>query len=277
MFQHIALLLRPDTPEADSLAKRIIPQLKEKGYEVSVDSGSAKRLGYPKLSIPLKKLETDLLITLGGDGTILYAIHEMPHPETYILGVNFGYRGVLSEIDPHRFDLAWKLIEDGKYSVHACTQLATEVNGKRICDALNEALLTAQTPAKIIEVEVFVDCDMIMEGKLDGVMVATTTGSTAYALSAGGPMVHPDLDCFVVVPQFPINFDLRPVVTASKIPLSIRLTMPHRPGLVTVDGQKSIKIKPGSTLDFYPSEFKTQFIRIQRRIPRMRMKLMEKE
>ncbi|MHA1713294.1 MAG: NAD(+)/NADH kinase [Candidatus Ranarchaeia archaeon] len=270
-------MLRPNTPEADKLARHILPSLIKKGYDVTIDEGSAKRIGYPNLGRPLKTLDVDLLITLGGDGTILHAIHEIPNPDTYILGVNFGYRGVLSEIDPERFDQAWSLIEEGNYTVHTCTQLATEVNGERLIDALNETLITARAPAKIIEVEVFIDCDVIMQGKLDGVIVATTTGSTAYALSAGGPLVHPDLDCFVVVPLFPINFDLRPVVSSAKTPLSIHLTMPQRASLVTIDGQKSYPIKPGSTLEFYPSEVKARFIRIQRRVPRMRMKLMEHE
>lgn len=277
MFQHIALLLRPDNLEADDLARRIIPKLKEGGYDLSLDVESASRLGMKNLGVPLSEMEPDLLITLGGDGTILYAVHQLPKPDTNILGVNFGYRGVLSEIDPERFDQAWAMIEEGKYTVHSCTQLATEINGERIGDALNETLLTAQTPAKIIDLEVFIDCDMIMQGKLDGTIVATTTGSTAYALSAGGPLVHPNLDCFVVVPLFPINFDLRPVVTSAELPLSIHLTMPERPGLVTVDGQQSYEVKPRSTLEFYPSDVKVSFIRVQRRIPRMRMKLAEKE
>ena len=277
MFQHIALVLRPDNLDADNLARKIIPKLKEGGYEISIDANSASRLGVPNLGVPISEMEPDLLITLGGDGTILYAFHQLPKPDTYILGVNFGYRGVLSEIDPDRFDQAWSVIEEGKYTVHSCTQLATEINGERISDALNETLLTAQTPAKIIELEVFIDCDMVMQGKLDGVIVATTTGSTAYALSAGGPLVHPDLDCFLVVPLFPINFDLRPVVTSSEAPLSIHLTMSQRPALVTVDGQRSYKVEPRSTLEFYPSDIKARFIRIQRRIPRMRMKLAEKD
>jgi NAD+ kinase len=267
------MVIRPNTPSANLLVKQVVPKLVDQGYEVSIEETGAKEVGFPEKGIKLQEMQPDLIISFGGDGTILHVLRTIPDPETLIFGVNFGHRGVLSEVDPQNFDEAWFLIENEKYIIQSCPQVAAEINGERVSDALNESLLTASTPSKIIEVEVYLDKDLIMSGKLDGVIVASTTGSTAYSLSAGGPLVHPSLDCFVIVPLFPINFDLRPVVASTSTSLSIHMTMPHRNGLLTVDGQHSYKVDPGSVLDFYTSERSAQFVRIHRRVPRMRMKL----
>ena len=194
--------------KAISFACEIYDFLKENG-EVFAEVTIAKKKkvkGYSSLEINKK---SDIVVTIGGDGTILRALE---HVEKPIFAINSGGMGFLTEVESKYAISGLKKVVAGKYNVEERAKLKVTVDGKRLPDAANE--VTVQTPriAKIIYLKIFVDDELIDTFGADGVIVATSTGSTSYALSAGGPILDPSVDAMVIAPLAPFKLSARPWV-----------------------------------------------------------------
>lgn len=192
----------------------------------------------------------DLLIVVGGDGSLLNAAHALKEHETPVLGINRGSLGFLTDILPTQLDkikdiLAGKFILEKRFLLTSSIELDKKMIGKD--DALNEVAIIPDAVPHMIEFEIYIDDQFVCSQDSDGLIIATPTGSTAYALSGGGPILHPQLDAIVLVPMFPHSLNNRPIVVEGDRKISIIISPDNTTSpRVSCDGRAYINAAPGS-------------------------------
>jgi len=222
----------------------------------------AELLNRHNSSIPLEEMRADLIVTIGGDGTILRTCLRIPKPEPPILAVDMGVRGFLTEITPEESLEAIEKYLKGSYIIERCSKIASFVGDERLPDALNEVFVTSRHLAKLLHVRIKKDDVIVMECRADGVIVASQVGSTGYAFSAGGPILDPDLDAFVLTPVCPITF-IRPIVFSSSSEVTLELLKP-KTATVVIDGDYRREIDEETPLiTIKKSEYVSSFIRFK--------------
>ena len=233
MFKSVGIIARYDKRNAIKLAEDIAEYMNKKGLEVYFEQtlkGKVKRKGNFQ---QLQDMKTDLIITIGGDGTILRACVAIPKPEPPILAINMGVRGFLTEVSPKEAYTAIERCLKGDYITEKCAKISI-IADKKIPDALNEALITVDEPVKLLYARVSKDGEHVLDCQADGLMIATQTGSTGYSLSAGGPVLDPRVDAFVLTPICSLSV-LRSIVFPSDSKITVEVLRPKRI-MVVVDG-----------------------------------------
>ncbi|MEP5766509.1 MAG: NAD(+) kinase [Halieaceae bacterium] len=198
----------------------------------------------------------DLVIVVGGDGSMLSAARTMAKYDTPVLGVNRGRLGFLTDISPDDIELKVGEVLDGEYESEHRFLLDVMVtrDGEKVgaADALNDVVVNSGTSAQMIEFDLYVDDIFVYRQRADGLIVSTPTGSTAYSLSGGGPIMHPALDAVVLVPMFPHTLSSRPIVVDGNSNIRIDIAEGnsiHPP--VTCDGQVNMTARPGDSVQIY--------------------------
>lgn len=247
----IGLVLNRDKPAAWSVAKRLVDLIEAKGARAVLEPEDARALGRPDAALPRARFPgaIDLLFVLGGDGTLLGFAREFAPHQIPLLGINVGRLGFLSEAEPDDLPAAVDRILKGDYCLEARMMLEAEwvrdgeARGSFL--ALNDVGVARGSFSRMITTTVFVDGVYLSRFSGDGLVVATPTGSTAYSLSAGGPIVVPHLDAILLTPVAPHTLTARPMVLAPQDEVSIRIEAPHDHIGLTVDGQLGVQLKPG--------------------------------
>jgi NAD+ kinase len=233
--------------------KTLISYLRSLGKDILLDNETATALNDPSLpTVPGHELSKrcQLLIVVGGDGSLLHAAHAVIDNEIPVLGINRGRLGFLTDIHPGELDKIKNML-DGDYILEKRFLLSATVehHGKVLgqSNALNEVALIPDSVPHMSEFEVYIDDQFVCSQDSDGLIVATPTGSTAYALSGGGPILHPKLDAFVLVPMFPHSLSMRPIVIEGNRRVTIVITPNNTttPRL-TCDSQPFVNTPPGS-------------------------------
>ncbi len=252
-FKKIGIIGRVRNAGVKETLKALTEYLTHLQHEFIIETETAESLeNCPVHTIPRDQLgkHCDLLIVIGGDGSLLNAAHAVVDSEIPVLGINRGSLGFLTDIHPTELEKIHAIL-DGKFSIEkrflltATTTLNETVLGKN--DALNEVALIPDSIPHMIEFEIYIDNQFVCSQDSDGLIIATPTGSTAYALSGGGPILHPELNAIVIVPMFPHTLSNRPIVVDGdrKIDIIIspkNITTPR----LTCDGQGYITIPHGS-------------------------------
>ncbi|MEM3622240.1 MAG: NAD(+)/NADH kinase [Candidatus Bathyarchaeia archaeon] len=262
MFKSVGLVARFDKRKAIKLAEDLAKYLRTQGLEVYIEDTLADKLGIKEKSIPLEKMKTDFIITIGGDGTLLRTCVSIPKPEPPILAINMGVRGFLTEVEPKQALTAVDKCLKGQFTIEKCMKLSTNADGAKFPDALNEVLVLADEPAKIIYTRIFKDKEPILNCQSDGLMVSTQTGSTGYSLSAGGPVLDPNVEAFVLTPICSLSV-FRSIVFPADSNLTVQVLRPRKV-LVLIDGQYRQLLKSKlPTLTITRSKHETSFIRFK--------------
>ena len=210
----IGVVSRLDMEESIQLTEEIIEFLLKKEVEVLIDKSVSEYMNkYQNMAIPLEEMDTDIIIAVGGDGTILRAQSFISSKNIPLLGINMGTVGFLTEIDPEHVFESLEQVLTGEYEVEKRTQLQFKHN-KEISNALNEVVIMTRKPAKMLHMEIIVDDEVAEELKADGLIISTPNGSTAYSMSAGGPIVDPQVAAFIIVPICPFKLGYRPIVVS---------------------------------------------------------------
>ncbi len=257
----VGLFARPDREIALSTAVSAESFLLENGAKVQLDTEIAAYKGDRTNGVPVKEMSVDLLVVVGGDGTILKA--SMSNASGVpILGVKVGTGGFLTEVLPEDVLPALQKCLDGDYSIEACSKIESSLNEKILPDALNEVLIASSEPGKMIDSRI---CHTQFEFDLrsDGLIVSTPTGSTAYSLSAGGPILATDVDGLVLTPLCSLS-NIQPIVISFQSDLSIELQRESSSAEVVVDGLYSSPIHQGERLFLRKSPRKTDFVRFEK-------------
>jgi NAD+ kinase len=273
------IVARRDRGEALKLAYRVYDFLKVSGYEVVVDEETYRHLSefMPEDVLPLEEFDVDFIIVIGGDGTILRVEHRTKK-EIPILGINMGTLGFLTEVEPHETFFAISKLLEGEYHIDERMKLRTYVNGEnRVPDALNEVAILTGIPGKIIHLKYYVDGGLADEIRADGLIISTPTGSTGYAMSAGGPFVDPRLNVVVIAPLARIALSSRPMIVPSKSVISVRNVSLKREIVLAIDGQFYTYLPPETEIEVKLSPRKARFVRFTREIyPKYTLKIKKK-
>ncbi len=261
----VALVSRLDEPRALEIAADLARQLRKRRISVIAESELAKRgrLGGGK---DLSDLKADLMVTVGGDGTVLKTAMTIPDKETPILAVNMGRRGYLTEVEPNKAVWAVQQFSKGKYRLEKRAKLAIDMNGMNVVDALNELVVSSGSPSKMLELMLGVDSQPLLQFRGDGVIVSTATGSTAYAMSAGGPIVDSSVDAFVITFICPLDL-VRPTVLSMERKLSVQMVDPKLKALVVADGRFQRELTRDVKLTLTKSKHYTAFVRLGQETP----------
>lgn len=204
---------------------------------------------------------SDVLVVLGGDGTILRVSKVASQVKLPILGINLGRLGFLTEVENGDLEVAIKALVDGNYTVEERGMLCVEFLDKKFL-SLNEAMVGRSTH-KIVNTELYINDKFFHSYHADGLIVSTPTGSTAYSLSAGGPVLSPSLDAMVVTTVCPHSLYNRPIVIPSTSSVLMRVAKGSPKSVLMVDGEYKTEMKEGDKVKIYSSELKARFIRIK--------------
>lgn len=256
----IGLVSRLDETEALRVATSIYRSLSRKGFTVFPETqfARASKLDGGK---SFSEMDVDLIVTVGGDGTVLKTCMSIPKPETPILAVNMGRRGYLTEVEPKDAVQAVQSFLKGKCRLEERSKLTVSSGQKPLVDGLNETVITSATPSKMVDFRVSLDRSQLLEFRADGLIVATPTGSTAYALSAGGPILDTSLEAFVLAFICPLE-RMSPVVVPMSKSIDIDLISPRLKATVMVDGRYQRELTPQSSLTITKSRHKAVFARL---------------
>lgn len=216
-------------------------------------------IDYDKISENLFDFECDMAVILGGDGTLLRAQSRLK-PEIAIFGVNMGTVGFLTEIEAKYAFVALDEILSGDYYKEKRTRL-TVTHQNNEFHAMNEVVVMTDKPAKMLQFEIQVDGEIIEDVRADGIIVSTPSGSTAYAMSAGGPIVDPKVGGFIIIPICPYKLDARPFVVSDESEISIKLLKKGKSAVFVMDGQISEEAGYAEEIKFRKYEKPAYFIR----------------
>ncbi len=265
-FRKIGLIWNPTKTSGFEVARELREILAERGLSVTTGITLAHALGAPELAEGSFE-ECDLLMVLGGDGTLLSALDYALPKNIPMLGINLGRMGFMTEVDPANLRRDVSEVLNGNYTIDSRMTLTVAGQNENNFFALNDIVLTRSTPSvRILSLEIEVNGIVVDRISGDGLIVATATGSTAYSLSAGGPIIRPGLDCLVITPICPHTLNTRPVVVSSNDVIKIRVMDDRGGAQAVMDGRKVINVpcgEPGVTI--LRSELRARFIRLHDR------------
>ncbi|HEY3858106.1 MAG TPA: NAD(+) kinase [Gammaproteobacteria bacterium] len=255
-FSTVGLMGRISDPQVTEMATRLARQLQ--GAKVNVYADEALSLpastGVQVLSAKTLAAKADLLIVVGGDGTLLKAAHLISARPIPLVGVNLGRLGFLADITPEQVQDDIAAMLKGEYSQEERLLLQAHALRKDSAEsprtALNDVVVHKSDGGRLIEFETYVDGHFLCAYRADGIVVATPTGSTAYALSGGGPIVHPSMDAITLVPICPHTLGDRPLVVSGASVIEVRIGDAHGGSAqVTWDGQHAETLHPGDRVE----------------------------
>ncbi|MFO7793137.1 MAG: NAD(+)/NADH kinase [Candidatus Saliniplasma sp.] len=209
----------------------------------------------------LNEKDLDFILTVGGDGTILRLLQET---DKNVLGINTGKVGFLTAMEIARIDEALRKVNRGDYFVDERIKLKVMVNGEFKGECTNEAVIHTESIAKMRHFEVFQEDVEIDSFRADGLIVSTPTGSTCYSMSAGGPIVDPTVDAFVVVPISPYKLAVKPFVVPVDKDIGVSVNGKGKSSILVLDGQKKFQVSSEDELTFNLADRKAKFISFEK-------------
>lgn len=263
----MGLLVALHKPGVSESVKQVVTLLEKLGIEVTMPYEVADLLGRSN-AVPVEDLvKTDALIALGGDGCVLSAARLATPHNVPILGIRVGGFGFLAEVELEHVEDALRKFLAGDFWLDERTMLQAELwHGENLvwsAIGLNDAVILKSPVSPLPVWEVFVNDELLARYPADGVAIATPTGSTAYTLSAGGPILAPDVDAFLLMPMYAHTLTLRPLVLSSCARVKVKLLPQRRPveGEISVDGQVNCQVLPTHHVVVFRAPFKAKIVR----------------
>lgn len=265
-MKRVGIYVKRHNPDAVAVAREVAAWLQERKIEVFFEQALADDLGdvqgYPAGSIPAM---VNLIIVLGGDGTLISVAREVGDLRTPILGVNLGSLGFLTEITLDEIYPVLEQVVRGEFSVSSRLMLEAVVRrgGKEAgrFRVLNDVVINKGALARIIDMEVRVDDDYLTTFKADGLIIASPTGSTAYNLAAGGPIIYPGLHCLVVTPICPHMLTNRPILVSDEAIIKVEVKFQDEDVVFTADGQVGMPLRAGDVVELRKSRANTLLVK----------------
>lgn len=261
-FKKIGLFGRTKRDGSRETIVSLIDYLASSQYETYIEAETASNIAISHL--PVLSSETigqhcDLLIVIGGDGSLLQAARSVVDYDTPILGINRGRLGFLTDIHPNQVTIKVGEVLAGQYREERRFFLTAQVMQDQVLseqqDALNDVVLMQGDNPHMIEFEIYIDDQFVCSQHADGLITSTPTGSTAYALSGGGPILHPSLDACVLLPMFPHTLSSRPIVINGNSKIRVVISPENEfAARLSCDGQNLITIKPGDHFVIHKKE-----------------------
>ena len=264
-IQRVGIIANNEKEKTAPFTQSLMQWLEKRGVQVLLEEETAKHVNAPEgFKRTDAHVRLDLIAVLGGDGTMLRAARLMARHAIPIVGINMGTFGYLTEVNLKETHAAFELILKGDFITEKRMMLDVSVyrGGKKIGSGavLNDVVINRGNLSRIIEMETFVDDQYLTTYKADGLIISTPTGSTAYSLSAGGPIVYPGKELIIINPICPHTLTNRPVIFPEKSRLKITMWTKDIGATVTLDGQESYRVGPGDVIDIKRSRYVTKLV-----------------
>lgn len=262
-----AIISRPDRSEVAHIVPGLLRWLAEHGYKAIIDQETSEYAAGQQV-VPREQMGSqalDLVVVLGGDGTLLTAARVTAAVDVPLLGVNLGSLGFLTEVPPQSLYQMLDAIAAGKAAVEhrslmQCELLSgADVRGRYL--VFNDAVVNKTALARLNTYELYIDKAFVASYRADGMIVATPTGSTAYSLSAGGPVLMPTVKAFVITPVAPHSLTHRPLVVPDSVEIEILLRSEEEVAYLSLDGQPGLDLRDGDRVHCRRSEHQVTLFR----------------
>jgi NAD+ kinase len=269
-MKHIGILIKPGFLHAKTHLQELVPWLKSRGVAPLLDPTSAELLGEP-VSYPKREMAAiaDLLVVLGGDGTMLAAARLVEGRPTPILGVNMGGLGFLTEVTPDGIYKALESIFAGAYTVEERLMLRARISrhGQQVGGAtvLNDVVVSKGTLTRMVQMEIQINSQFVTGLRGDGLIISTPTGSTAYSLSSGGPILNPSVHAVILTPICPHTLTNRPIVIPQDASVEVSIVSREEGAMATFDGQVGISLRHEDIIEVSASDHYAKLVRFPER------------
>ena len=267
-MHNVGIIVNESKDEHLKITISIIEWIENRECHIMLDSSISSKIGRPQYSTILDDIYkySDFLIVLGGDGTILGIARDVSKYETPILGINLGHLGFLAEVEIKELFESLEIAFSDNVKIEKRIMLEAAIldnNHFRSFYALNDMVITRGTLSRMITMKIYIDDDYVTTVKGDGLIIATPTGSTAYSLSAGGPIINPNVSVIVLTPICPHSiFNNRSIIISDIETIRVELTQNHSDAYLTIDGQEGYKIEDGQNIIIKKAPFKTNLIKL---------------
>jgi len=251
------LVCKPNVKKTFSVARDIFEFLSTES-EVFAEKSFAEEARVKGYSLEEINKKVDIVVTVGGDGTILRVLEVVEKP---VFAINSGGMGFLAEVESKYALGGLKQVIGGKYNVEERAKLKIMLDGKRLPDAVNEVTVQTGKIAKIMYLQLFVEDELFETLGADGVIIATPTGSTSYALSVGGPIMDPSVNAMIVAPLAPFRLSARPWIIPLDKKIGVKLLPKSKETKLVIDGHYAENVTAESSIVVTGSEKKARFVR----------------
>ncbi|MGH9564456.1 MAG: NAD(+)/NADH kinase [Candidatus Angelobacter sp.] len=270
-MKRASIISKQGKPELQTVVREAASWLDAHGYSITADA--VTREFWPKAEPAeredLVEKKPDFVIVLGGDGTLLSTARNVARAGIPILGVNLGSLGFLTEIRHDEVAKALAAVDAGQCQIGLRAMLRCQVCRGQRCldeyDAVNEIVMNQSAVARITDFELRINGDFVSDYKADGLIVATPTGSTAYSLSAGGPILSPDVSAFVITPVASHALTNRPLVVPDAALIEIKVTVSREQAYLTIDGQQGVPLDEGDVVRCRKSTYQVKLFKLAER------------
>ena len=263
----IGIITKTTSPHADEVMGKLVPWLTGRGVKVRMQEDYRGLADGDSIAVPREHVPdgVDMVLVLGGDGTLLSAARLLEGTNQPILGINLGSLGFLTELGLEEIFGSLERVLEGEYTIESRVRLEASLHraGEQIghYQVLNDVVINKGALARIIDLETFVDGQKVTNYQADGLIISTPTGSTAYSLAAGGPIIEPTLDVFVISPICPHTLTNRPLVIPGGSRVELCLLSDSGAVFLTLDGQEGTRLKQGDCVRVHASDKKVNLIR----------------
>lgn len=260
-IKRVGFVIKPHAPQVDKILEELIQYFKTKSIECLLEDVAAMKFqrkdGVPRENVPE---QVDLVIVIGGDGTLLSVAHLAAQKNVPVMGVNLGRLGFLTEVPLDEMALTLDSFLGGNTKIISHRQMleADTKSGTFYC--LNDFVINKGALARMIQCAIWIDGKEIATSKADGLIISTPTGSTAYSLSAGGPIIQPNIPAFIIVPICPHTLSFRPMVISAESTLKIELVTGGEEVWFTLDGQRGGLMEENDSVEVRRSHLTLQLI-----------------
>jgi NAD+ kinase len=265
-----AIISKPSKQELSTILPELLNWFRQHGYQIYMDEETARYTNGEQVVTrdEIGKKRPDFALVLGGDGTLLSAARSVAHQGVPILAVNLGSLGFLTEIPLNELYPALEAAEHGQCPIEERSVLECQLvrDGECISSnfALNDVVVNKSAISRLVEFDLYIDGNFVFQYKADGVIIATPTGSTAYSLAAGGPVLMPSVEAFVVTPVCPHSLTHRPLVVTEKSQIELRVETREEKAFLSIDGQVGLPVQQGDHVICRRAAHKVKLMRLRR-------------
>lgn len=253
--------------DADLVLQRVVAFYREKGVKLVLPQDAARDFGYPDFGVNMAETEMDLVLTIGGDGTLLNACRKVAARNIPVCGINIGRLGFLADIELAELESKLEKILHKAYHIEERLMLMALIKrgDKMHCvgSAINDVVVTKGGVARMLRLGLSIDRSLVANYQADGIIVSTATGSTGYSLSAGGPIINPRVKLLLETPICPHTLNARPMIISEEEEVCVQITASHRDIVLTFDGQDSCSLLPGDEIIVRKSPVAAQIVKFE--------------
>jgi len=269
-MKSVAIISKPSKAELATILPELLSWFRQRGYQLYLDQETAQYTNGEEV-VPREEIgakHPDFALVLGGDGTLLSAARAVAHEGVPILAVNLGSLGFLTEVPLSEMQSTLEAVDNGTCPTEQRALLDCSLirDGNKVARhfALNDAVVSKSALARLLDFDLVVDGVFVFNCKADGVIIATPTGSTAYSLAAGGPVLMPSVTSFVVTPVCPHSLTHRPLVVTEKATIELRVETGGEDAYLSIDGQVGEPVKPGDRVVCHRAEHTVKLLRMKK-------------